>query len=147
MGTVWAVLTAVLLQLGSSEIVELSTDVSVNQTALDILQHLETLQSQQSLQSNETHPGPRRLDETCWISRHKLWDCGMRCYSASSWNWKPCASECVQFQHLSSRCNYCLSHLVSCVLLQCVSPCARNTHTANCEGCILGGCNNKCWNP
>ena len=38
----------------------------------------------------------------------------MDCYHTSTYNWKPCASRCVSFQHLSSRCNYCLSHLVSC---------------------------------
>eukprot|EP00913_Durusdinium_trenchii_P028668 g26884.t1 len=102
------------------EIVEL-TGFSVNQTALELLQHLETLQ----MESNQTEDGlspSRRLDDVCWITRHRLWDCGLQCYTSSTYNWKPCASRCVQFQHLSSHCNYCLSHLVSCVLLQCVSP-------------------------
>ena len=138
-----AAFAALSVQLGGAEIVELS-EVSVNQTALEILKHLETLQ--QSAESNETSSA-RNLGETCWIARHRLWDCGLHCYRSSTWNWKPCASTCVQFQHLSSRCNRCLSDLVSCVLLQCVSPCARSTHTASCEGCILGGCDNKCWNP
>eukprot|EP00439_Symbiodinium_sp_Y106_P051025 s1337_g6.t1 len=85
--------------------------------------------------------------EVCWVSRHSLWDCGLECYASSSHEWRPCASKCAKLQHLGARCNYCLSELVHCVLLQCVSPCAVSTHSSSCEGCILGGCNAKCWNP
>lgn len=142
-----------LCSLVASEIVELA-DVSVsqaainraalNETAHDVLRHLEITLNETALAEEGS---PRRLDEVCWVARHKLWDCGMDCYHTSTYNWKPCASRCVAFQPLSRNCNYCLSHLVSCVLLQCVAPCGRSTHTRSCEGCILQGCNDKCWNP
>eukprot|EP00434_Breviolum_minutum_P039276 symbB.v1.2.034873.t1/scaffold4340.1/size40954/4 len=150
MAMFWA-LAVLCGQMVASEIVELNDASSsssvheVEQGALDVLHHLET-----ALALNETaiaEDSSRRLDNVCWISRHQLWDCGLRCYQTSTYNWKPCASQCVQFQHLSRNCNYCLSHLVSCVLLQCASPCGRSTHSRSCEGCILGGCNDKCWNP
>ncbi|CAE7596883.1 Mov10l1 [Symbiodinium sp. CCMP2592] len=86
-------------------------------------------------------------DQVCWVSRHSLWDCGLECYASSSHEWRPCASKCAKLQHLGAHCNYCLAELVHCVLLQCVSPCAVSTHSSSCEGCILGGCNAKCWNP
>mmetsp|Transcript_60282 Transcript_60282/g.132037 ORF Transcript_60282/g.132037 Transcript_60282/m.132037 type:complete len:144 (+) Transcript_60282:87-518(+) len=139
---------AVLCSLVASEIVELAdvfvSQAAINQTAHDVLRHLEITLNETALAEEGS---PRRLDDVCWVARHKLWDCGMDCYHTSTYNWKPCASRCVAFQHLSQNCNYCLSHLVSCVLLQCVSPCGRSTHTRSCEGCILQGCNDKCWNP
>ncbi|CAE7221807.1 unnamed protein product [Symbiodinium natans] len=85
--------------------------------------------------------------KTCWVSRHALWDCGLECYATSSHEWRPCASKCAQFHGEGASCNYCLSDLVHCVLLQCVSPCAASTHAPSCETCILAGCNDKCWNP
>ncbi|CAE7797782.1 unnamed protein product, partial [Symbiodinium microadriaticum] len=102
-----------------------------------ILRQLAKVQVQKSVQSGEV----------CWVSRHALWDCGLECYASSSHEWRPCASKCAKLQHLGARCNYCLAELVHCVLLQCVSPCAVSTHSSSCEGCILGGCNAKCWNP
>mmetsp|Transcript_18745 Transcript_18745/g.43781 ORF Transcript_18745/g.43781 Transcript_18745/m.43781 type:complete len:141 (-) Transcript_18745:40-462(-) len=86
-------------------------------------------------------------DQACWISRHSLWDCGLDCYDDSTFEWRPCASRCVQLQGLDAHCNYCLAELVHCVLLQCVSPCAVSTHSKSCEKCILDGCNDPCWNP
>eukprot|EP00438_Fugacium_kawagutii_P028287 Skav215622 [mRNA] locus=scaffold5106:7718:11964:- [translate_table: standard] len=122
------------------EIVELAdvpvSQAALNETALDVLRHLELTLNETALVEGSSR---RLTGDVCWISRHKLWDCGLDCYHTSTYNWKPCASRCVQFQHLSANCNYCLSHLVSCVLLQCVAPCGRSTHNPSCEGCILGG--------